>query len=163
MVTDQRVPKVMEALREVPDPEIPVISVVELGIIHDITFSEERLRVDVLPTFVGCPALDLIRSNIRERLQQLHGMPEEVEVRITFAEPWTTDRISEEGRRKLELAGFAPPAERADAFDGDVADAACPYCGSHDTVLENRFGPTLCRAIHHCSSCNQPFEQFKTV
>jgi ring-1,2-phenylacetyl-CoA epoxidase subunit PaaD len=148
------------ALAEVPDPEIPVISVVDLGIIYDVALVGDHLRVEVLPTFVGCPALDLICSTIGDRLQ---GFANTVEVAITFAEPWTTDRISEEGRQKLELNGFAPPAVRASEFDGHVQHARCPFCRSQNTVVENSFGPTLCRAIHHCNDCNQPFEQFKSV
>jgi ring-1,2-phenylacetyl-CoA epoxidase subunit PaaD len=156
----EKLAEIRAALAEVPDPEIPVISVVDLGIIHDVSLEGDHLRVEVLPTFVGCPALDLICSTIGERLQEFAAT---VEVAITFAEPWTTDRISEEGRQKLELNGFAPPAVRAGEFDGRVGDARCPFCGSANTVLENSFGPTLCRAIHHCNDCNQPFEQFKSV
>lgn len=158
--TEGRLAAIWAALAEVPDPEIPVISVVDLGIIYDVALEGDRLRVEILPTFVGCPALDLIRSSIGERLREFGST---VEVVVTFAEPWTTDRISEEGRQKLELNGFAPPAVRAGEFDGRVGEARCPFCGSLNTLLENSFGPTSCRAIHHCNDCNQPFEQFKSV
>jgi ring-1,2-phenylacetyl-CoA epoxidase subunit PaaD len=160
--------QVWDALAEVEDPEIPAVSVVELGIIRSVEADADRIRVEVLPTFVGCPALELIRASIAERLA---GMAPEVEVEATFAEPWTTDRITAEGRRKLRESGFAPPGPSA----ADPADqplfptittrpvARCPFCGSRDTVLENPFGPTLCRAIHWCNHCRQPFEQFKSV
>ncbi len=158
--TDARVREVWAALSEVPDPEIPIISVVDLGIIHEVVFDGDSLQVTILPTFVGCPALDIIQQSIRDRLE---GFASEVNVSLSFAEPWTTDRISEEGRQKLEVNGFAPPAVQAADFDGTVGHARCPFCGSNNTILENPFGPTLCRAIHHCNDCNQPFEQFKSV
>jgi ring-1,2-phenylacetyl-CoA epoxidase subunit PaaD len=124
--------------------------------------------VELLPTFVGCPALDMIRRSVAERLA---GMAPVVEVEMTFAVPWTSDRITPEGRRKLRRSGFAPPGPAAaPAGDGPLFStiavrprATCPWCGSADTTLENAFGPTLCRAIFHCNRCRQPFEQFKAV
>jgi ring-1,2-phenylacetyl-CoA epoxidase subunit PaaD len=161
--------QVWDALAEVKDPEIPAVSVVELGIIRSVEAGAGRIRVELLPTFVGCPALELIRASIAERLV---GMAPEVEVEATFAEPWTSDRITPEGRRKLRESGFAPPAPRGAAEPADqplfptIATrpvARCPFCGSRDTVMENAFGPTRCRAIHWCNQCRQPFEQFKAV
>ena len=157
--------QVWDALAEVPDPEIPAVSVVELGIIRSVEADADRIRVEMLPTFVGCPALEVIRGSIAERLA---GMAPEVAVEATFAEPWTTDRITPEGRRKLRESGFAQPAPHAsgEALFPTITTrrvARCPYCGSRDTVLENPFGPTLCRAIHWCNQCRQPFEQFKKV
>jgi ring-1,2-phenylacetyl-CoA epoxidase subunit PaaD len=159
---------VLEALAEVPDPEIPVVSVVDLGLVHSVELDDRRLRVELLPTFVGCPALEVIRQSVAERLA---GMAPVVEVEMTFAEPWTSDRITAEGRRKLRDSGFAPPHPGGrPAGDGPLFEtittrprAACPYCGSADTTLQNAFGPTLCRAILWCRRCRQPFEQFKTV
>ena len=159
--------RVWEALGEVPDPEIPVVSVIELGIIRSVEAAPERIRVEMLPTFVGCPALEVIRRSIADRLA---GMAAEVEVEASFAEPWTSDRITRQGRRKLRESGFAPPAPRDAAAEPPLFStipvrpvARCPFCGSMDTVLENPFGPTLCRAIHWCNHCRQPFEQFKTI
>ena len=157
--------RVWDALAEVPDPEIPAVSVVDLGIIRSVEAGAERIRVEMLPTFVGCPALEVIRGSIAGRLA---GMAPEVEVEATFAEPWTTDRITPEGRRKLRESGFAPPAPHPTGgplFPTITTRpvARCPYCGSRDTALENPFGPTLCRAIFWCNRCRQPFEQFKTV
>jgi ring-1,2-phenylacetyl-CoA epoxidase subunit PaaD len=158
---------VWEALAEVPDPEIPAVSVVDLGLVHRVELGDGRLRVELLPTFVGCPALELIRGSVAERLA---GMAPVVEVEMTFAVPWTSERITPEGRRKLRDSGFAPPAPAA---AGDARPlfptiplrprAACPYCGSADTRLENLFGPTLCRTLFWCNRCRQPFEQFKAV
>jgi ring-1,2-phenylacetyl-CoA epoxidase subunit PaaD len=158
---------VWEALAEVPDPEIPVVSVVDLGLVHTVELDGERLRVELLPTFVGCPAVELIRRSVADRLA---GMAPRVEVEMTFAVPWTSDRITPDGRRKLRQSGFAPPGP---AGAGDARPlfatipmrptATCPWCGSADTTLENLFGPTLCRTMFWCSRCRQPFEQFKAV
>jgi ring-1,2-phenylacetyl-CoA epoxidase subunit PaaD len=170
--------EVWEALAEVPDPEIPTLSVVDLGLVHAVELDGDRLRVELLPTFVGCPALELIRRSVAERLE---GMAPRVEVEMTFAVPWTSDRITEEGRRKLRDSGFAPPKNGSDSASGrrpgDTGRqsrpvfatittrprASCPWCGSPDTAMENAFGPTLCRSIYWCNRCRQPFEQFKAV
>ena len=157
--------EVWEALAEVPDPEIPVLSVVDLGLVHAVELDGERVRVELLPTFVGCPALELIRRSVAERLE---GMAARVEVEMTFAVPWTSDRITEEGRRKLRHSGFAPPGPTGPARPLFATipvrpRATCPYCGSADTALENLFGPTLCRTLFWCNRCRQPFEQFKAV
>ena len=159
---------VWEALAEVPDPEIPVVSVVDLGLVHTVELDGERLRVELLPTFVGCPALELIRRSVADRLA---GMAPRVEVEMTFAVPWTSDRITPDGRRKLRQSGFAPPGPAAVVGDArplfaTIAmrpTASCPWCGSADTTLENLFGPTLCRTMFWCNHCRQPFEQFKAV
>jgi ring-1,2-phenylacetyl-CoA epoxidase subunit PaaD len=165
---------VWAALDEVPDPEIPSISLLELGVIRAFTFEPreqggERLTVELLPTFIGCPAIDVMQREIGDRLRRL-GVADEVAVELSFAEPWTSDRISAEGREKLRSSGFAPPLPIAAApsvADGSLLTvieiATCPYCGSRNTTLENPFGPTLCRAIYHCADCRQPFEQFKAV
>ena len=159
--------EVWEALAEVPDPEIPVVSVVDLGLVHAVELDGGRLRVELLPTFVGCPALELIRRSVAERLA---GMAPAVEVEMTFAVPWTSDRITAEGRRKLRESGFAPPGPTGDhdarpLFTSIAVrpTATCPWCGSADTALENLFGPTLCRTLFWCNRCRQPFEQFKAV
>jgi ring-1,2-phenylacetyl-CoA epoxidase subunit PaaD len=155
---------VWAALSEVPDPEIPAVSVVDLGLVHRIELGDERLRVELLPTFVGCPALELIRASVAERLA---GMAPVVEVEMTFAVPWTSDRITPEGRRRLRDSGFAPPSPAgAGPLFATIPvrpTAACPWCGSDDTTLENLFGPTLCRTLFWCNRCRQPFEQFKAV
>jgi ring-1,2-phenylacetyl-CoA epoxidase subunit PaaD len=168
---DARELVVWSALEEIADPEIPTISVVELGVIGEVRFEPapagERLTVELLPTFVGCPAIDVMQVQIGERLRALE-LVDEVEVQVSFAVPWTSERISPEGREKLRSSGFAPPALIGPAFSGEelqlmLPTAECPYCGSRNTTLENPFGPTLCRAIYHCDECRQPFEQFKTV
>jgi ring-1,2-phenylacetyl-CoA epoxidase subunit PaaD len=140
---------VRAALAEVADPEIPTVSVVDLGMVERIEASPEAIRVELLPTFVGCPALDAIRDAVVERLARF-GRP--VEVEFGFRVPWTSDRISDAGRERLRASGFAPPG-----------DSACPHCGSADIVLDNLFGPTQCRSLCYCRACRQPFEQFKRV
>ena len=151
------------ALAEVPDPELPMLSVVDLGIVHRVTVApgDSPIRVEILPTFVGCPALELITSSIAERLARF-GRP--VEVVATFAVPWTSDRISPAGRQALAAAGIAPPGPAsASTLLTLEPRVPCPHCGSRDTVLENVFGPTQCRTIRFCRACRQPFEAIKPV
>lgn len=170
--SDPRTLVVRSALEEIADPEIPAISVVELGVIGEVAFESraeggERLTVELLPTFVGCPAIDIMQLQIGERLRGL-DLVDEVQVKVSFRVPWTSDRISPEGREKLRGSGFAPPVLIGPSFDGEelqliLGQATCPYCGSRNATLDNPFGPTLCRAIYHCDDCHQPFEQFKAV
>ena len=152
---------VWAALNEIPDPEIPVISLVDLGVIRDVAVDGDRVRVEFTPTFLGCPATEVMRDLMAERIRQLGAEPE-IEV---GAEGWSTDRITAEGRRKLEASGFAPPTGSGPATLLQIQTSVhrCPYCGSADTRLENLFGPTPCRSIRYCTSCRQPFEQFKTI
>jgi ring-1,2-phenylacetyl-CoA epoxidase subunit PaaD len=152
-------------LADVDDPEIPGVSIVDLGIVHDVRVSADAIHVELLPTFVGCPALDVMRDAISERLA---GLAERVHVDFTFAEPWTAARITAEGRAGLAARGFAPPVAEHEAAAAGTAlpvlpIAQCPFCGSRRATLENAFGPTLCRAIYYCADCRQPFEGFKSV
>jgi ring-1,2-phenylacetyl-CoA epoxidase subunit PaaD len=170
VVTAPTAPRPLEsavwaALHDVHDPEIPTISVVDLGVVRSVETAPGRVRVELLPTFVGCPAIDVMRDAVHERLDEF---ADQVDVEISFAEPWTSDRITPEGRRRLRASGFGPPPPNADddrllSVLPVLPVAECPYCGSRDTTLENAFGPTLCRAIYHCRNCTQPFEQFKAV
>ncbi len=141
------------ALADVPDPEIPVLSVVDLGIVHRVEVRPDRIDVAILPTFVGCPALDVIRSSIADHLGARFGRP--VHVETTFEVPWTSDRISPAGRMALSHAGIAPPSA-----PGDVR---CPFCASADVVMDSAFGPTQCRSLFYCRGCRQPFEALKSV
>ncbi len=151
-------------LASIPDPEIPVISIVDLGLVERVALEAGILRVELLPTFIGCPALDWIRATVAERLEPLRGDPanevRHVVVAISYAEPWTAERISETGRAVLRASGFATP-DAGPRLLNLAPPAACPYCGSRRTVMENAFGPTRCRSIHYCTACRQPFEQFK--
>jgi ring-1,2-phenylacetyl-CoA epoxidase subunit PaaD len=157
-----------EALAAVRDPEIPPVSITDLGVVEGVRVDQEVVQVDLLPTFVGCPALDVIREDA-ERAVAAVADGRRVEVRFVYTPPWTSDRITPEGREALRGYGLTPPpAEAAGRTFVPLASlhrtegsAACPFCGSVDTVLESAFGPTLCRATHFCRSCRNPFEAFK--
>jgi len=155
---------VWSALAEVKDPEIPVISLVDLGVVRDVQVDGERVHVEFTPTFLGCPALEVMRDRMTEVIEGLGG---EAEVEVVMDDSWSTDRITPAGREKLRAAGFAPPAPREAAAPKLVQLQAavfrCPYCGSTETKLENIFGPTPCRSIRYCAGCRQPFEQFKSI
>jgi ring-1,2-phenylacetyl-CoA epoxidase subunit PaaD len=143
---------VQAVLATIPDPELPAVSIADLGMIHHVDATPERVRVEILPTFVGCPALDVIRSLIAERLA---GLGPAVEVATTFAVPWTSDRINDSGRAALRRSGIAPPAP---------PDATrCPWCDSGRVVMDSAFGPTQCRSLFYCRDCRQPFEALKSV
>ncbi len=165
---DAREERIWAELAKMPDPEIPAISVVDLGVIGSVTLDDDRVSIKLLPTFVGCPAIGVMQEQITTRLSAL-GVADEVEVKVSFDPPWTSDRISPYGRERLRLSGFAPPqvATTPGLIGLDelavLPIAECPYCGSRNTTLENPFGPTLCRAIYHCGDCRQPFEQMKRV
>jgi ring-1,2-phenylacetyl-CoA epoxidase subunit PaaD len=151
------------ALADVADPEIPGVSIVDLGMVRSVVGTDEGVRVEILPTFVGCPAIELIRAAIVDRLADLATV---VQVDVSFAEPWTSDRITPAGRVKLRRSGFAPPARSAPADPSLIAlEAAprCPFCGSRRTRWESHFGPTSCRAIASCLACRQPFDAFKSI
>jgi ring-1,2-phenylacetyl-CoA epoxidase subunit PaaD len=156
--------QVWDALAEIPDPEIPVISLVDLGVVRDVDVENGKVRVDFTPTFLGCPALEVMRDAMAERIRALGAEPE---IRVRHDDSWTTDRITPAGREKLRKSGFAPPAPREAAAPTLVQLQSnahrCPYCGSAETRLENIFGPTPCRSLRYCTSCRQPFEQFKTI
>ena len=143
---------------EIADPEIPVISLVDLGVIRSVDVREGHVHVEFTPTFLGCPALEVMKRALEEKVRELGAEPE---VEVVNDDSWGTDKITAAGREKLRAAGFAPPAPRLIQLQSAVHK--CPYCGSTDTTLENIFGPTPCRSLRHCSSCKQPFEQFKTI
>ena len=155
---------VWEALTEIEDPEIPVISIVDLGVVRDVQVSNGSVRVEFTPTFLGCPALEVMRDQMAARIEELGA---EADVEVIMDDSWSTDRITSAGREKLRAAGFAPPAPREATAPKLVqlqtGAFRCPYCGSTDTKLENIFGPTPCRSIRYCAACRQPFEQFKTI
>jgi ring-1,2-phenylacetyl-CoA epoxidase subunit PaaD len=161
--------QIWDALGEIADPEIPVISIVDLGVVRDVTVDDDRVHVEFTPTFLGCPALEVMRDQMAEAVRKLGAEPD---VEVILDDSWSTDRITPEGRRKLRDSGFAPPKLRSEVVGAGHAPAvvqlqrkifACPYCGSTDTKLENIFGPTPCRSIRYCADCRQPFEQFKTI
>ena len=157
------VEQVWAALEEIPDPEIPVISLVDLGVVKRVEVEGASVRIDFTPTFMGCPALDTMQRAIVDKVE---GLGAEAEVHVVLDDSWSTDKITAAGKEKLRAAGFAPPAPRS-AGKLELVQLQrgfrCPYCGSTDTALENIFGPTPCRSIRYCNACRQPFEQFKTI
>ncbi|HET8558667.1 MAG TPA: 1,2-phenylacetyl-CoA epoxidase subunit PaaD [Gaiellaceae bacterium] len=150
--------QVWEALEEIPDPEIPVVSLVELGVIRSVDVRNGHVHIEFTPTFLGCPALEVMKRAMEEKIRELGAEPE---VSVINDDSWGTDKITAAGREKLRAAGFAPPAPRLVQLQSRVHK--CPYCGSTETKLENIFGPTPCRSLRYCESCRQPFEQFKTI
>jgi len=144
--------QVRAALAEIPDPELPVVSVVDLGMVERVVVEGGKIEVDLLPTFIGCPALELIQSSVGERLAGF-GLP--VEVAFTRRVPWTSDRISAVGLDRLRRAGIAPPV--------DLAQRRCPWCDSTRVVMDGAFGPTQCRSLYYCRDCRQPFEALKRL
>jgi ring-1,2-phenylacetyl-CoA epoxidase subunit PaaD len=155
---------VWAALAEIPDPEIPAISLVDLGVIQGVQIDGRHVRIAFTPTFMGCPALERMQDEMARAVEELGGEPE---VDVVLDDSWSSDRITPEGREKLRAAGFAPPAPRPaeplQLVQLERGAFRCPYCGSMDTKLENIFGPTPCRSIRYCNGCRQPFEQFKTL
>jgi ring-1,2-phenylacetyl-CoA epoxidase subunit PaaD len=154
---------VWAALAEIPDPEIPVISLVDLGVVKDVAVEDETVRIDFTPTFLGCPALDTMVLAMEAKVAELGAT---AAVNVHLDDSWSTDDITAEGREKLRVAGFAPPAPRpAGRLELTHLQRGfrCPYCASTNTRLENLFGPTPCRSIRYCDDCRQPFEQFKTI
>jgi ring-1,2-phenylacetyl-CoA epoxidase subunit PaaD len=143
---------VRAALSSVHDPEIPTVSIVDLGLVHEVRIGPDRIAIELLPTFVACPALEVIRARVAEALADFDRA---AEVTFTFAVPWTTDRLTPEGAAGLRRAGIAPPSE--------PADVRCPFCESARVAMDGLFGPTLCRSLFYCRECRQPFEAFKLV
>ena len=153
---------IWQALETVKDPEIPVVTVVEMGMIAAVRLEGDHAVVDMTPTFVGCPALGIICDDIRKAVSGLCATL--VTVNVVYDPPWTTDRISEAGRRKLKEFGLAPPGAACPGGNlPDLEKVTCPHWESTDTDLESMFGPTLCRSIHYCQNCLQSFEYFKPV
>lgn len=178
--------QVRAAAGGVPDPELPVVTLAQLGMVHDVVVEDGRVVVELLPTFSGCPATDVMGEDVRAAVTAQVPQVDDLGVRWLFQPVWSTDRISDEGHARLKEFGIAPPTgggtvSTIDRPDGAVAlpvaaaslggdpDAApdepvsCPYCDSQDVTEDSPFGPTPCRASWHCASCTQPFERFKPL
>ena len=146
----------------VPDPEVPVLTIDDLGILRDVTVDDAgRVEVTITPTYSGCPAMDAIRDDVTAVLRE-HGYSD-VAVRLVLSPAWTTDWMSDEGKRKLLEYGIAPPQPRSDSRVLVTLSVRCPQCGSPDTRELSRFGSTACKALWVCSSCREPFDSFKTL
>lgn len=161
--------RVLEVLTEVKDPELPFIDIVELGIVRDVVLDGDTVRVDITPTYSGCPAMQVIEREVGEVLAR-NGF-ESAEVRTVYSPAWTTDWMSEETKQKFRDYGIAPPSGEAESAGG-IAELVtlrrarptieCPFCRSSNTVLKSEFGSTACRSIHFCNGCHQPFDYFKS-
>lgn len=161
-----RLDGVWDALRQIPDPEIPTVSIVELGIVRDLRWNGETLAVRVTPTYSGCPATDMINEDIRRALRSL-GV-RQVAIEFALSPPWTTDWIAPEAKDKLRAFGIAPPGGSASRVDVTGISplrkreaVACPRCGSMATTLVSQFGSTACKSLHRCQTCREPFDYFK--
>ncbi|CUI49228.1 phenylacetate-CoA oxygenase%2C PaaJ subunit [Achromobacter sp. 2789STDY5608621] len=165
MLASVSIEQVYAWLQEVPDPEIPVLSVVDLGVVRDVAFEGDACVVVITPTYSGCPAMREITEDIRQVLAR-HGVGE-VRVETRLSPAWTTDWMSEKGRAALKDYGIAAPAQQAIDISGISRRNAgpaieCPRCGSRDTRLVSNFGSTSCKALYRCVSCREPFDYFKT-
>ena len=170
---------VRDAVASVPDPELPPVTIGMLGMIHDVRIEDGRAEIELLPTFSGCPATEMIGRDVREAVAEVEGI-DDISIRFRFDPPWTADRISDEGHERLREFGIAPPTGSQAVSEVDAGGRRslpvmgsrpsgasdprpCPYCGSEQTAQESPFGPTPCRDIRFCHSCNQPFEAFKNL
>ena len=144
--------RVWQVLATVPDPEIPILSVVDLGIVRFVRWEEGALHVGLTPTYSGCPATEAIRRSVREALDEAGYR--EAALEETLTPPWTSEWLSPEAHRKLREYGIAPPAPRA---------ISCPRCGSHSTSRVSEFGSTPCKAHYRCEECLEPFDHFKCI
>ena len=154
--------QVLDWLSEVPDPEIPVLTIADLGIVRGVTIDNE-VTVELTPTYSGCPATEVIEQSVIDTLHT-HGV-EHVAIKRVLSPPWTTDWISDEGRKKLREYGIAPPEQGASkrALLHGNRDIACPRCDSTDTLVVSEFGSTACKASYKCNACLEPFEYFKCI
>ena len=152
-----------ELLEEVKDPEIPVISIRELGVLRGVKVHGDEVEVTITPTYSGCPAMDVMKFDVEKALREA-GI-ERFSVKQVLSPAWTTDWISESGKQKLSDYGIAPPPHSADirALKGGTPVTACPQCGSTDTVLISQFGSTACKALYRCKTCLEPFDLFKCL
>lgn len=160
MITTDNIYKWLE---EVKDPEIPTLSMMDMGIITKVEVrGESNVYVEMTPTFTGCPAIKMMEGMVSDRLKEA-GV-EQVEVVTTFDKPWNSNKLTERGLLCLKKHGLAPPPQHEGEITAELLEhAACPFCGSRHTEMKSPFGPTLCRSLHYCNDCLQAFEQFKPV
>ena len=157
--------QIYEYLKAVKDPEVPVIDVVELGVVRNVEIEAEAVRIDLTPTYTGCPAMKVMEEEIIAILKT-KGI-ENVTLKTVLFPPWTTDWMTEETKQKLKAYGIAPPqtvtAADLNPLNWEAKAVACPFCESDDTNLTSQFGSTACKALYYCNNCQQPFEHFKCL
>ena len=164
VAADSLISQAWEALNKVEDPEIPVVSVVELGIVRDVIERNGELEVNITPTYSGCPATQVIEEMVIEALHNAKLEP--FKVNTVLSPPWSTDLISDEGKRKLKEYGIAPPEDESidkKALMGEERQVTCPNCGSNNTHMESQFGSTPCKSHFKCKECLEPFDYFKCL
>ena len=162
MITATQREEVYKILEGVADPEVPVLNILDLGVVRDVSLEDEQLQVVITPTYTGCPAMDMIEVNIKAILQE-HGY-EKVQVRTVLSPAWTTDWLSESGKQKLLAYGIAPPQGKAKskrALFSEEEGIGCPQCQSTNTEMISQFGSTACKAQYKCLDCEEPFDYFK--
>lgn len=156
--------QIFKVLSEIPDPEIPVINILELGILRDVKFEGDQCTVVITPTYTGCPAMKVIEDDIRIKLKEI-GI-QNVKVDLVFSPAWTTDWITEEAKDKLSAYGIAPPDHSTvdkNVLLGKKRELKCPHCGSKNTEMISQFGSTACKALYRCLDCKEPFDYFKCL
>ena len=160
MITEQEIWKGLEVVK---DPEIPTLSMVDMGIITKVEVrGESKVFVEMTPTFTGCPAIKMMEGMVADRLKEM-GI-NEVEVVTTFDKPWDSNKLTERGLMCLKKHGLAPPVKHSGEVTMELLEhTECPFCGSKNTEMKSPFGPTLCRSMHYCKDCLQAFEGFKPV
>ena len=156
--------EIRNELKKVKDPEIPTISLVDLGIVTRIEVSPSNdVHVVLTPTFAGCPALKIMEDLVKEQLTKMDNVSN-VTVETSFETIWSTDLITPEGHEAIKKHGLAPPKRNCSSITMELLEATtCPYCDSDNTIMKSPFGPTLCRSLHYCNNCKQAFEGFKPV
>ena len=155
---------IKQLLSDIPDPEIPAISIIDLGILRDVYWKEDVCHIVITPTYSGCPAMKVIEENIREKL--LAAGIEKLHIELTYTPAWTTDWISEQAKEKLRAYGIAPPLHSSidkGLLLGKIRDIACPLCNSKNTELVSQFGSTACKALYRCKDCKEPLDYFKCL
>lgn len=155
---------IKKVISEIPDPEIPVISIKELGVLRNIFYDKDRLKVVITPTYSGCPAMDRFQKDITEKLELLEV--KNFEIKMQFDPAWTTDWITDEAKEKLRAYGIAPPAHKTNDKNillGIKQKVECPRCKTKETELVSQFSSTACKAMYRCTSCLEPFEYFKCL
>jgi ring-1,2-phenylacetyl-CoA epoxidase subunit PaaD len=155
---------VRKILKEVKDPEVPVLDIEELGVLREVSFDDDKILITITPTYSGCPAMNAIEQEITLKLKE-HGI-ENFSIKTIFSPAWTTDWMNDEAKQKLKDYGIAPPAQTTNQqlksiIEGKSKPVECPFCNSTNTKITSAFGSTACKALHYCNNCHQPFEEFK--
>jgi ring-1,2-phenylacetyl-CoA epoxidase subunit PaaD len=156
--------EIWKILRQVKDPEVPVLDIAELGVLRNVSFDNNKILITITPTYSGCPAMNAIEQEIKNKLKE-NGI-ENFLIKTIFSPAWTTDWMSNDAKQKLKDYGISPPSQSTEQHlksisEGKSDPVQCPFCNSTDTKITSAFGSTACKALHYCNNCHQPFEEFK--